>query len=177
MVRDDHGKRVSGCSRWRPTGRDGECRAQNLETAHPKQLHAHFPKPRRLEFQPDQEKQKNDADLPDLDHRVSGANQLQDVRPDQRSGDEIAERGTQPEPAEHLIAVIFTQPDFIEVAFARFKLLDGKGCSLVYSHRIYGKEIGDEMRAWLTANGEAIETTLMEWSSIPSPALLRQEPL
>ena len=84
---------------------------------------------------------------------------------------------TAEQPAEHLIAVIFTQPDFIEVAFARFKLLDGKGCSLVYSHRIYGEEIGDEMSAWLSANGQAIETTLMEWTSMPSPALLRQEPL
>jgi hypothetical protein len=79
--------------------------------------------------------------------------------------------------AEHFIAVMFTRPDFIEVAFARFKLLDGKGCSLVYSHRIYGEEIGDQMNAWLKANGQAMETTLMEWTSAPSPALLRQEPL
>ena len=84
---------------------------------------------------------------------------------------------TAEQPAEHLIAVMFTRPDFIEVAFARFKLLDGKGCSLVYSHRIYGEEIGDEMSAWLSAKGQAIETTLMEWNSIPSPTLLRQEPL
>lgn len=85
--------------------------------------------------------------------------------------------GTAQQPAEHFIAVMFTQPDFIEVAFARFKLLDGKGCSLVYSHRIYGEEIGDQMSAWLSANGQAIETTLLEWSSVPSPTLLRQEPL
>jgi len=84
---------------------------------------------------------------------------------------------TEEQPAEHFIAVMFTRPDFIEVAFARFKLLDGKGCSLVYSHRIYGEEIGDEMNAWLKANGQAMETTLMEWTSAPSPALLRQEPL
>jgi hypothetical protein len=37
--------------------------------------------------------------------------------------------------------------------------------------------MGDEMNAWLKANGQAMETTLMEWNSIPSPALLRQEPL
>ena len=84
---------------------------------------------------------------------------------------------TAEQPAEHLIAVMFTRPDFIEVAFARFKLLDGKGCSLVYSHRIYGEDIGDEMNAWLRAHGQAVETTLMEWTSAPSPALLRQEPL
>jgi len=81
------------------------------------------------------------------------------------------------QPAEHFIAVMFTQPNFIEVAFARFKLLDGKGCSLVYSHRIYGEEIAEEMGTWLSAHGEETETRLMEWSSIPSPTLLRQEPL
>jgi hypothetical protein len=80
-------------------------------------------------------------------------------------------------PAEHLIAVVFTRPSFIEVAFARFKLMDGKGCSLVYSHRIYGGKIGDQMSAWLTANGEEIEKALMEWSSMPAPTRLRQEVL
>ena len=84
---------------------------------------------------------------------------------------------TAEQPAEHFIAVMFTRPDFIEVAFARFKLLDGKGCSLVYSHRIYGEEIGDQMNAWLKTNGQAMETALMEWTSAPSPTLLRQEPL
>jgi hypothetical protein len=54
-------------------------------------------------------------------------------------------------PAEHLIAVVFTRPNFIEVAFARFKLVDGKGCSFVYSHRVYGEKIGDQMSAWLSA--------------------------
>lgn len=80
-------------------------------------------------------------------------------------------------PAEHLIAVVFTRPHFIEVAFARFKLVDGKGCSFVYSHRVYGEKIGDQMSAWLSANGEEIEKALMEWSSMPSPTLLRQEQL
>src|SRR5437016_543141 len=53
--------------------------------------------------------------------------------------------------AEHLIAVMFTRPSFIEVAFARFKLVDGKGCSFVYSHRIYGEKMGDQTSAWLSA--------------------------
>ena len=72
-------------------------------------------------------------------------------------------------PTEHLIAVAFGRPNFIEVAFARFKLVDGTGCSFVYSHRIYGEKIGDEMSAWLSANGSDIEKALMEWSSMPSP--------
>jgi hypothetical protein len=84
---------------------------------------------------------------------------------------------TAEQPAEHLIAVFFTLPNFIEVAFARFKLVDGKGFSFVYSHRIYGEEIGDQMSAWLRANGEEVEKALLEWSSMPSPTSLRQEPL
>jgi hypothetical protein len=75
-------------------------------------------------------------------------------------------------PAEHLIAAVFTRPDFIEVAFARFKLVDGKGCSFVYSHRIYGEKMADQMSAWLGANGPEVEKALMEWSSLPSPESL-----
>jgi hypothetical protein len=62
---------------------------------------------------------------------------------------------------------------FIEVAFARFKLVDGKGCSFVYSHRFYGEKIGGQMRAWLSANGSEIEKALMESTSMPSPSSLR----
>jgi hypothetical protein len=72
-------------------------------------------------------------------------------------------------PAEHLIAVVFGRPNFIEVAFARFKLVNGKGFSFIYSHRIYGEKVGDQMSAWLGANGEEVEKALMEWSSLPAP--------
>ena len=78
-------------------------------------------------------------------------------------------------PAEHLIAVVFGRPNFIEVAFARFKLMDGKGCSFVYSHRIYGEKIGDQMSVWLSANGPEIEKALMEWKSMPSAVSIRQQ--
>lgn len=80
-------------------------------------------------------------------------------------------------PAEHFIAVIFTRPNFSEAAFARFKLVEGKGCSFVYSHRIHGEKAADEMSAWLSANGAEVEKTLMEWSSMPSPTLLPPERL
>jgi hypothetical protein len=76
---------------------------------------------------------------------------------------------TKDRPAEHLIAVVFARPEFIEVAFARFKLADGTGCSLVYSHRIYGEKVGDEMSAWLKANGAETEKTLMAWHALVSP--------
>jgi hypothetical protein len=73
-------------------------------------------------------------------------------------------------PAEHYIAVVFGQPNFIEAAFARFKLVEGgTGCSIVYSHRIYGEKIGDQMSTWLKDNGPAIEKALMSWSDVPIP--------
>jgi riboflavin synthase len=73
--------------------------------------------------------------------------------------------------------VVFTRPNFSEAAFARFKLVDGKGCSLVYSHRIYGDKAADEMSAWIKSSGDQIETALMEWTSMPSPAQLHRERL
>ena len=76
-------------------------------------------------------------------------------------------------PAEHFIAVVFPQRGFIEAAFARFKLAGGMACSCVFSHRIYGEKVGDQMSAWLNTNGPAMEKSLMEWSSIPSPESLK----
>jgi hypothetical protein len=81
---------------------------------------------------------------------------------------------TQGRPAEHFVAVVFDRPNFIEVAFSRFKLVDGLGCSIVYSHRIYGEKIGDQMSAWLKTNGPEKEKALMEWNDIPSPASLNK---
>ena len=77
-------------------------------------------------------------------------------------------------PAEHFIAVVFGRPNFLEAAFARFKLVDGMGCSIVYSHRIYGEKVGNEMSKWLKDNGPEMEKTLMNWNNSPTPALLRQ---
>jgi hypothetical protein len=71
---------------------------------------------------------------------------------------------TDEQPAEHFIAVRFNQPDFVEVAFARFKLVEDKGHSFVYSHRVYGDEAVEEMNAWVTANGEKTERALLDWN-------------
>jgi hypothetical protein len=78
-------------------------------------------------------------------------------------------------PAEHFIAVVFDRPSFYEVAYARFKLADGTGCSIVYSHRLYGEKIGDQMSAWLKRHGVEAEKALMEWKDMPSPATLERE--
>ncbi len=72
-------------------------------------------------------------------------------------------------PAEHLIAVVFGRPEFIEVAFARLRMRDGTGHSIVYSHRMYGEKIGDKMNEWLKAHGKETEDALMKWDSAPSP--------
>lgn len=68
---------------------------------------------------------------------------------------------TQKQEAEHLIVALFGRPDYIEAAFARFCLKGGQGCSVVYSHRVYGKKAGDAMSAWLKKNGPGIEKELM----------------
>jgi hypothetical protein len=65
--------------------------------------------------------------------------------------------------------VVFGPPNFIEVAFARFRLSGGKGYAFVYSHRIYGEKVGDAMSAWLKENAPTTEKALMEWNSIPKP--------
>jgi hypothetical protein len=66
-----------------------------------------------------------------------------------------------------LIVVVFGRPEFIEAAFARFKLHNGTGTSVIYSHRIYGKEVGNQMSAWLKQNGPATEKALMQWDAMP----------
>lgn len=71
--------------------------------------------------------------------------------------------------AEHLVVVLFPQPDFIEASFTRFLIKDGHGHSLIYSHRVYGKKAGDAMSLWLKSNGEKTEKALMAVSSLPKP--------
>lgn len=75
---------------------------------------------------------------------------------------------TKDRPAEHLIVVSFGRPDFIEVAFARFRINAGIGTSVVYSHRVYGNKVGNQVSAWLEKNGAATERALMAWDSMPS---------
>lgn len=70
-------------------------------------------------------------------------------------------------PAEHLVVVLFPQRDFIEAAFTRFLLRDGRGLAVTCSHRKYGRKIGNEMSDWLKANGPATEQALMSWDPLP----------
>jgi len=76
---------------------------------------------------------------------------------------------TRDKPAEHLIVVIFPRPEFIEVAFARFRMHEGVGAALIYSHRVYGNKVGNVMSAWLEKNGPTTEQNLMKFEAIPKP--------
>lgn len=75
---------------------------------------------------------------------------------------------TEKQPAEHLIVVLFAQPEFIEVAFARLRMHEGIGTSVVYSHRVYGDKKIDEVSEWLKASGQTTEKALMKWDATPS---------
>jgi len=71
-------------------------------------------------------------------------------------------------PAEHLIVVFFPRKDFMEVAFARFKMVGATGSSAIYCHRIYGEKAGSQTSAWLKADGSGVEKALMRWEGIPA---------
>jgi hypothetical protein len=71
-------------------------------------------------------------------------------------------------PAEHLIVSVLGGPTFLEAVFARFKMHEGAGIAVIYSHRIYGKDVGNQMRDWLKQNGLATEKTLMQWNAAPA---------
>lgn len=80
---------------------------------------------------------------------------------------------TKAKPAEHFIVVSFNRPEFIEAAFARFRMHNGFGCAVIYSHRVYGINAGNEMRAWLAKNGLVTEKNLMTWDAMPKLEALK----
>ena len=53
-----------------------------------------------MELESDQEEQKHDAEIGDVQHLLGRVDQPEPVRPDQRAGDEIAEHRAEPEAAE-----------------------------------------------------------------------------
>lgn len=74
---------------------------------------------------------------------------------------------TKEKPAEHLIVVIFSRPDFAEASFTRFRMHDGMGMSVVYTRRLYGKNAHEAVSAWLKTNGPETEKHLMQWDEMP----------
>ena len=82
---------------------------------------------------------------------------------------------TNEKPAEHLIAVVFGRPTFLEAVHTRLKLVKGNGVSIIHSYRVYGKAAGPAMSAWLKEYGASIEKTLMAWE-VPSSLSSLQKP-
>jgi hypothetical protein len=74
---------------------------------------------------------------------------------------------TRDKPAEYLIVAAFGRPEFIELVFARLRMHEGMGTAVIYSRRMYGKNAGGEVNAWLQQNGEATEKALMRWDAMP----------
>jgi hypothetical protein len=48
--------------------------------------------------------------------------------------------------------------------------VDRIGCSIVYSHRIYGEKVGDQMSKWFKRQRSEMEKTLIAWDNSPSSA-------
>lgn len=67
-------------------------------------------------------------------------------------------------PAEHLVVAVLGKPKFLEAAFTRVFLLAGCGFSMVYSYRIYQEKAGPAMAEWLNANGNRLESALVNWN-------------
>ncbi len=75
-------------------------------------------------------------------------------------------------PAEHFVSAQFTRKDFTELVFVRFKLIGGTGTAIIAGQRRYGAEAEKETAAWLKANGDKTEKSLMALEGIPSQAEL-----
>lgn len=71
-------------------------------------------------------------------------------------------------PAEYFISVAFPTRDFIEAVFTRIALVDGSGAAAIYSHREYGRAVGNEVSAWIEKNGAAKEHALKQWTPLPT---------
>ena len=78
--------------------------------------------------------------------------------------------------AEHFAVALLPNAAFLEAAFARFLMHDGRGVVVVYSKRFYGDTGAKEMGLWLQKNGSDVERTLMAWTGLPSLAALKALP-
>jgi hypothetical protein len=81
---------------------------------------------------------------------------------------------TPTKPAEHYICVVLSDPTVMEAVFQRFVLIQGVGYAMVYSHRIYGQKVGDQMSPWIKQNGASTEKLLMSFDPIPTVDVLNQ---
>lgn len=74
---------------------------------------------------------------------------------------------TDRKPAEHFVAAVLGNQTLLEFVAARFLLQEGRGASVIYSHRIYGTRLGKQMNAWMAENGAAAEDQVMSLDARP----------
>jgi hypothetical protein len=79
---------------------------------------------------------------------------------------------TPTKPIEYYISVALGTPNLLESVFQRFVLIEGVGYGMIYSHRIYGQKVGDQMSPWLKENGPSTEKSLMSYDPIPTVGVL-----
>lgn len=70
-------------------------------------------------------------------------------------------------PDQYLIVAVLGTPELLEAVFARIMLVDGVGTVMMYAHRIYGHDVGDEMSKWLNEHGSKMEEHLLTWKQLP----------
>jgi hypothetical protein len=83
---------------------------------------------------------------------------------------------TEQSEAEHFAVALLPGQGFMEAAFARVLLHDGRAMVAVYSKRYYGAKAAGEMGEWLKKNGSDAEVALMAWTGLPSHAALKALP-
>jgi hypothetical protein len=79
---------------------------------------------------------------------------------------------TPTKPVEYYISVALGATNLLESVFQRFVLIEGVGYAMIYSHRIYGQKVGDQMSPWLKENGSSLEKSLMSYDPIPTVGIL-----
>lgn len=74
---------------------------------------------------------------------------------------------TDAKPAEHLLSGVLGNKKLLEFVSTRFLFQDKSGASMIYSHRIYGKDVGNAMSSWLEKNGRNLEAQLLGLDAKP----------
>jgi hypothetical protein len=85
---------------------------------------------------------------------------------------------TSEKPTEYFVAGMLGTEGLVEGVFNRFVLSREIGYNLIYSHRIYGKILGEnakQMAEWAKSNGAEIEKALMALAPVPTLDLLQKE--
>ena len=77
---------------------------------------------------------------------------------------------------EYFQAALFTTDSFMEAAFTRVFLVEGRPLIATYAKRFYGADVGAQMSSWLKPNGPSLEKSLRTWPGVPTLAALAALP-